>query len=346
MNCSPKYSRAYSIIELSITLGVVGLMAIGLVSYAGMSLRMVSRNLAVNHGHDVARASLERLISDLHQSASQFSLINVTVSGTTTTYTDVTPTYSSGSDKDLFYSPAKNYLINDNRANGVRFFRQAGTGPYQLTGDGVYTSASGTISPTSTTLEFDFKNSGYIPSAGDKLQIPLIYSGEYDVTGTTTHTSGTKYKVTLTQSTGYYLYTGTCTSNTGIAYNSSNPANTAGYFYQRVAYTVLNRQLRFHPNFTDPTTVSGYSYPGTWTANVADVPVVIRNNVLSIAPFSLMVSGTGASTVGLYNLRVSLVAYDLNYSARTYQNATTTVQTIIPPRSVESQNTILSTNAR
>ena len=163
------------------------------------------------------------------------------------------------------------------------------------------------------------------------------------MTGTTTQVSGTKYKVTLSQSTGYYLYTGTSTTNTGIAYNSSNPANTAGYFYQRVAYTVLNNQLRYHPNFTDPTS----SYPcSSWAAAATDVPIVIRNNVASIAPFALVVSGTGASNNGLYNLRVSLVAYDLQYSARAFQNAATTILDIINPRTVSSGQTILSTNTR
>ncbi len=106
---------------------------------------------------------------------------------------------------------------------------------------------------------------------------------------------------------------------------------------------MLNNQLRFHPNFTDPTS----SYPcSSWNAASTDVPVVIRYNVASIAPFSLVASGTGASTTGLYNLRISLVAYDLNYSARTYQNGSTTLLTIIPPRSISSSDTILSNNAR
>jgi len=283
-------------------------------------------------------------MSDLRSSASQFTLFNVSVSGTTTTYTDVTPTFTSSSDTDLFYTPGQNYLINDNRANGVRYLRQAGTGPYQLTGDGV--TDSGTIAATSTTLEFDFKNSGYIPSIGDKLQIPLIYTGEYDVIATPTQVSGTKYKVTISQATGYILYTGTTTTNTGITYNSSNPANTAGYFYQRLAYTVYNNQLRYHPNFTDPSSGGTLlTYPATWTAAASDVPVVVRNNVLSVAPFSLLTSGTSVATNGQY-LRVSLVAYDLNYSARTFSNGTTTIQAIIPPRTISSGDTILSTNAR
>ena len=310
----------------------------GILTYASMSLRMVARNLTVNHGHDVARASYERLLSDLHDASSQFTLFNVTVSGTVTTYTDVSPTFTSSSDTDMYYTPTGSYLMNDNRANGVRFFHLAGTGPYKLTGDGV--TNSGTIASTSTTLEFDFANSGYIPSIGDKLQLPLIYSGEYDVVSPApTNTSGTKYKVTISQSTGYTLYTGTATSSTGITYNSSNPANTAGFFYERIGYTVLNNQLRYHAKFTDP----AGTFPTTWTAS--DVPVVVRNNVLSIAPFSLLTSGTAVSSNSLY-LRVSLVAYDLNYRSQTFQNGTTTVQSIIPPRNLSSLTTVLSTNAR
>jgi hypothetical protein len=336
MKPTPRNRFAFTITELMVTAACTAILGMGILTYATMAMRMIARNVTVNHGHDAARASFERLLSDLHNSSSQFTLFNVDSSGTT--YTDVIPTYTSSSDSDAyFYS----YLINDNRANGVRFYRQAGTGPYKLTGDGV--TDSGTISPTSTTLEFDFANSGYIPSVGDVLQIPLIYSGEYVVSSPApTQVSGTRYKVTLSQATGFNLYTGTSTTNTGISYNSSNLANTAGYFYQRVAYSVLNNQLRYHPNFTDPTS----GYPCTWNAASTDVPVVVRYNVASIAPFSLVASGTGAVTTGLYNLRVSLVAYDLNYSARTFVNGATTVLTNITPRSINSSDTILSTNSR
>lgn len=339
-----RHSQAFTLAEVIVAAAITAILAMGILTYGSMMLRMTARNLAVNHGHDAARASLERLMSDLRSSASQFTLFNVSTSGTTTTYTDVTPSFSSSSDTDLFFTPQQNYLINDNRANGVRYMRLAGTGPYQLTGDGV--TDSGTIAPTSTTLEFDFQNSGYVPSIGDKLQIPLIYSGEYDIISTPTKVSGTKYKVTISQATGYYLYTGTSKSNTGIVYNSSNPANTAGYFYQRLAYTVYNNQLRYHPNFTDPSSGGTLiSYPATWTATASDVPVVVRNNVLSVAPFSLLTSGTGVTENTLY-LRVSLVAYDLNYSSRSFANGTTTIQAIIPSRSTYSDSSILSTNAR
>jgi len=329
-------SNAFTLTEVMVVAAVTVIIAMSILTYATMATRMIYRNLTVNHSHDVVRASLERMLYELHNSASQFTLFDVSITGGTTTYTDVTPTYTGSSDTDAYYV---SYLINDNRANGVRFFIPAGTGPYQLTGDGV--TDSGTVSPTSTTLEFDFKNSGYVPSAGDVLQMPLIYSGEY-VVQSATATTGTKYKVTLNQATGYYLYTGTSTTNTNISYNSSNPANTAGYFYTRRAYAVVNNQLNYYPNFTDPTS----AYPCTWNAASTDVPVLIRENVASIAPFSLLVSGTSASTTGLYTLRVSLVSYDLQYSARAFQNSDTTILSIIPPRTITDSETTLSTNTR
>jgi prepilin-type N-terminal cleavage/methylation domain-containing protein len=346
MKRNPRNLRAFTLTEVMVVLAVTAIISAGIVDYAYISMRMVVRNLTVNHGHDAARGALERMLSVLHQSASQFTLINVNAAGTS--YSDVSPTYTTGSgtagsDTDLYFTSgtAPAFITNDNRANGVRFYLPAGTGPYQLTGDGV--ANTGTISANSTTLEFDFKNSGYIPASGDVLQIPLIYSGEYGVTGTAVNTSGTKYKVTLTQSTGYTLYTGTATTNTGITYNSGNPANTAGYFYRRAAFTVLNNQLRYHPNFTNPTS----AYPcSSWAAAATDVPVVIRNNVASIAPFSLLVQNASSSTTGLYSLRVSLVAYDLNYSARAFTNGSTTILDIINPRTVTDQQTILSTLTR
>ena len=331
-------SHAFTITEIMVAATVFVILAMGVLTYASMCTRMIYRNLTVNHGHDVARGSLERMLYDLHNSASQFTLFDISTSGTTTTYTDVSPTYTASSDTDSYYV---SWLINDNRANGVRFYMPAGTGPYQLTGDGV--TSSGTVSPTSTTLEFDFKNSGYVPSAGDVLQLPLIYSGEYTVVSAAA-TTGTKYKVTISQATGYYLYTGTTTTNTNISYGSSNPANTAGYFYSRRAFGVQNNALCYYPNFTDPPSSS--SYPATWTAASTDVPVVIRYNVCSVAPFSLLVSGTSSSTVGLYNLRVSLVATDLNFSARAFQNGCTTVLSIIPPRTITDRATTLSDYTR
>lgn len=144
-----------------IVAAVTVILAMGVLTYATMSMRMIYRNLTVNHGHDAARASLERMLSTLHNSASQFTLFDVTTSGTTTTYSDVTPTYTGSSDTDAYYV---SYLINDNRANGVRFYIPAGTGPYQLTGDGV--ANTGTISPTSTTLEFDSKTRDMFPARG------------------------------------------------------------------------------------------------------------------------------------------------------------------------------------
>ena len=100
MKPARKNSGAFTLTEVMVVASVTVILAMGILTYATMSMRMIYRNLTVNHGHDAARASLERMISVLHNAASQFTLFDVSVSGSTTTYTDVTPAYSGSSNTD------------------------------------------------------------------------------------------------------------------------------------------------------------------------------------------------------------------------------------------------------
>src|ERR1035438_9366791 len=118
MKPARKNSSAFTLTEVMVVAAITAIISMSILTYATMATRMIYRNLTVNHGHDVARASLERMLYTLHNSASQFTLFDVSTSGSTTTYTDVSPTYTGSSDADAYYV---NYLINDNRANGVRF---------------------------------------------------------------------------------------------------------------------------------------------------------------------------------------------------------------------------------
>ncbi len=88
-----KNLRAFTLTEMMITAACTAILGMGILTYATMAMRMISRNLTVNHGHDAARASFERLLNDLHNSASQFTLFNVSASGTT--YSDITPVYTA-----------------------------------------------------------------------------------------------------------------------------------------------------------------------------------------------------------------------------------------------------------
>lgn len=290
------------------------ILSVGVMIYTSSALRMASRNLATNHSHETARGSLERLLSEVHKSASRFQLINFDG----VTYTEVTATVSS--DRDAY---TQQYISA--RANGVRFMQMA-SGPCKLTGNG----HSSTIASTDTTLEFDFSGGTYTPSVGDKLQIPLI-TREFDITTPApVRTSGGRWQVTLSSAIGFSLITASGITATGL--NLTNPI-AIGIFYQRVGYTVLNNQLRFHPHLTDP------PYPAT--VAVDDVPVVIRGNVTSPKPFGLLFPAASGSMTDSTNLRVSLEAYDMHYSARLFVNGTTTVQAVIPSR---NQPPILSGN--
>jgi prepilin-type N-terminal cleavage/methylation domain-containing protein len=139
---------AFTFVEMLVAVAIFGMVSIGLFTFTSTSLRLVGRNLAVNHSHEVMRTSDQELLYDLHSSATAFTLI--TYNGTT--YADASPTPSSDQDPLTL-------LYISTRANGVRF-RQLGGGPYKLTAS---------TTSTSTSLTFDFGVGGalpFIPEAG------------------------------------------------------------------------------------------------------------------------------------------------------------------------------------
>jgi len=212
---------AYTLVELLVAMAIFGMVSVGLFAFASTSLRMVGRNLATNHTHEVMRISDQELLYNLHASASAFQLI--TFDGTN--YTDISPSVTT--DEDPF---TQQYLST--RANGVRFRLQA-DGPYKIT--------SATDDPknqtTTLTLDLSVNHTGRFTPAieiGDKLVIPVI-SHEYDITAVSIKGS------TATITTALLGFT--------LQPTGSNNFLT-GYIYREVAYTVYNNQLRYHANFT------------------------------------------------------------------------------------------------
>lgn len=309
-----KSTRAFTLAELLVATLVFGIMSGGLVLYTSSALRMVARNFATNHSHETVRGSLERMFHEVHDSASRFQLM--TFDGVK--YTDVTATVTG--DKDAY---TQQYISN--RANGVRFLRQAGI-PYKITGNGSSTS----IAATDITLECDFSGGTYQPAVGDVVQIPVVSREFQIITPAPVKTTGNKWKVTLNSSIGFSLITVSGSTGSGITW--TNPVSTA-LFFQRVGYTVWNGQLRYHPYLTDP------PYPATVAAN--DAPTLVRGNVTSPKPFALLFPTSSSTLSDGLNLRVSLESYDTPNSARLFQNATSTLQSVIPSR---NQPPILSTN--
>lgn len=212
-----------------------------------------------------------------------------------TTFTDLNPTATTDQE------PLSQRFVST-RANGVRF-RMLSGGPYRLTAN---------TTPSSTSLTFNFGVGGtlpYVPQAGDKVVLPLI-SREFAITAvTTTPTAGSPQgTITVNAPTGL-----------GFTINTTTSGNvTTGYFYRSVAYSVWDGSLRFHPNFT-----------GSNRATTQEV----RGRITSPQPFALLFP-TSSSQIDNLALRISLEAYDPNYTNRRFQNGTVTLQTIIPPRAV------------
>ncbi len=212
-----------------------------------------------------------------------------------TTYADATPAVTT--DQELL---SLKYVSS--RANGVRF-RMYGGGPYPLKANTIQTS---------TNLTFDFNVGGalpYKPQVGDKVVLPLV-SREFAITAVVTMptTGSTQGTVTINDTAGVGFTIDTTTAG----------KVTTGYFYREVAYSVYGGQLRLHQNFT-----------GTNKSTFK----VVRDRITSPLPFGLLYPTSTAQPENLA-LRVSLEAYDPNYTGRKFLNGTATLQTIIPPLAI------------
>ena len=212
-----------------------------------------------------------------------------------TTYSDLDPAATTDVD------PLTQKFISA-RGNAVRFRRLAG-GPYKLTAD---------TNPASTSLTFDFSVGTalpYVPQVGDKVVLPLI-SREYSITAVSTvPTTGSR--------------TGTVTVNaaSGIGFTikpSIVGTVTTGYFYREVAYSVYGGCLRYHKNFTSTNKTTF---------------VQVRDKVTSTQPFGLLYP-TSAGQIENTALRISLEAYDPNYTGQKFSNGTATLQAVIPPLTI------------
>lgn len=213
----------FTLLELLVAAVVISLVLLGLYSFSAFALRMVSRNLATNHTHEVIRISDLRLTRNLHEAGSAFRLFDFNGS----TYTDASPTATTDTD-------SSSGLLISTRANGVRF-RRLGGGPCRLTAS--TTSAS-------TDLTFDFSSNGqvpYIPQVGDKFVIPVI-AREFDISAVPAPPSSGSPTGTVRISDAGGL---------GFTLNATGAGNvTTAYFYPSAAFTVWNGSLRYHEDFT------------------------------------------------------------------------------------------------
>ena len=182
------------------------------------------------------------------------------------------------------------------RGNAVRFRRLAG-GPFKMTA---------ATTPASIDLTFDFSGGSYVPQVGDKIVLPLI---------------AREFGIIAVPSAGVVRISDP--GGVGFTINVTSPPAptppvTTAYFYREVAYSVWGGALRYHKNFTSTSKTTF---------------VQVRDKITSTQPFGLLYP-TAAGQVENGALRVSLEAYDPNYTGRKFANGTATLQAIIPPLNV------------
>lgn len=214
---SIRKSSAFTLVEMLISLGLVGVVGAALLMFASTSSRFAARNLATNHSHGTLRTCGQKLLAELRDSATSFRLFDFDG----TNFTDATPVASADQD-------ARTGQYASTRSNGVRFRKLAG-GPFKLTSN---------CTASSITMTFDFRTgttSDYVPKVGDKVVLPLV-SREFDITAVSGAASPTA-TVTIGTPCGFSL-------------DTSGSNFIVGYFYRRVAFSVWNNALRFHDDFT------------------------------------------------------------------------------------------------
>lgn len=279
----------FTLVELATATGVFAMISLGLLSVTSVTTRLMARNLTTNHSHEAVRTSGNRLLADLHDAASPFTLINFDGS----TYSNVSPAASSDVD------PLSTQTISQ-RANGVTFRKFAG-GPYQI--------VTGAVAPAATSLTFNFSAGGgptYAPQVGDKFILPVIKQ-IFEITAVTTAPTAGNPLGTVSFSP----------TQLGYAIDPTDANPMTGYFLRRVAYTVWQGQLRYHPNFT---------------GGGLNTSIAVRQNITSPRPFSFLFATPTAPVADLENLHVSMEAYDTGFSARRFLSGTTTLQTVISAR--------------
>ena len=280
---------AFTLVELITAGGAFAIIALGLLATTSITTRLMARNLSTNHSHEAVRASGHRLLADLHDAAAPFTLLNFNG----TIYTTLNPAASSDVD------PLSQQNLSQ-RGNGVAFRKFAG-GPYRI--------VTGAVAASATSLTFDFSPNGgpaYSPQAGDKFILPVIKQ-IFDITAVTTAPTPGNPQGTVSFAPTQLAY----------AIEPSDTNMMTGYFLQRVAYTVWQGRLRYHPNFTG----SGLNDS-----------IVVRQNITSPRPFAFLFTSPSAPVPDLENLHVSLESYDSGFSARRFLGGTTTFKTVISAR--------------
>lgn len=200
----------FTFIEILVTMGItllVGMMVF-LVLNAGMVL--YAKNTAVNSAHQQARAGVDQMLANLHNSVSIPQLTDASL--------------NAASEVDASGSPIPRAGIA---------FQTFNAGPFPVV-------ASATATDQSITLYCP----GYVPPSSARLNIPS-HDIEYDITSTSVVNGSNRRFSLSTPATG--IGTAVVISNNGLESDKNTDYVITAFITTRLGYAVNGTELRYYP---------------------------------------------------------------------------------------------------
>ena len=72
----PRTRSAFTFTEMLVGMAVFSIVSVALFIFTSTALRLVGRNMATNHSHEVMRTTDQELLYNLHASATAFHLVS------------------------------------------------------------------------------------------------------------------------------------------------------------------------------------------------------------------------------------------------------------------------------
>ncbi len=161
----PNGCRAATLLELSIAMGLIGVIGLSIYSMLNLGMILGAKNTAVNTAHQQARVAMLQLVQDLHSAVSL-------------------PALTDANSVPIVNPPP------NTAAAGISFQLWAG-GPYKICADAL---------ATASVVQIQLLAGDAVPQSGERL-IVKSHQIEQDITGVADLGSG-KYNITLTSPIG------------------------------------------------------------------------------------------------------------------------------------------------
>ncbi len=115
LSAHPIRSRAFTLVELAISIGMLGIVAGVIYTVLNGGMILFSKNIATNHSNLTARAASIRLVQDLHESIGRPELVNLPGSS----FQNATNTTAQGVRFPVLLNPTASYIVVNSSGSSI-----------------------------------------------------------------------------------------------------------------------------------------------------------------------------------------------------------------------------------